>query len=181
MDTGYTHLAGKRLEMLRTLMPEVSSVALINMPEIAPRLGVNALVFDVGSEQSFAAVANDIAASDADVLFLVPASPVQQAMKEQIAPRLLDAGIPIFGVFSSDLERGAFAFYGGDQYLMGRQSARLVDEVLNGTLPADIPIETPVELHLIVNRSIVDMFGVILSDNAWALATNVIELPIDLR
>jgi putative ABC transport system substrate-binding protein len=46
---------------------------------------------------------------------------------------------------------GALASYGPDQYLQGRQAARLADRILSGTRPADLPVELPDRIEFIVN------------------------------
>lgn len=190
VDTAYTELSGKRLEIFNYMMPEIKNVAVINMPDITPSvkslesvqavasgLGINVLVFTIGPERDFAAAARDIVASEAQALFLFPVSPVQQAMAEWLYPALSQKGIPILGVFSSDLERGAFAFYGGDQFLMGRQAARLADKVLKGAQPQDIPVEMPADLQVIINRTVVEALGLSLSDEAWGMADSIVEIP----
>jgi len=54
---------------------------------------------------------------------------------------------------------GAVASYGINTFQIGRQAARLADKVLNGTRPADIPIETPRKLELVINLKVAKEIG----------------------
>jgi putative ABC transport system substrate-binding protein len=56
-------------------------------------------------------------------------------------------------------ERGALASYGINTYQIGRQAARLADKILNGTRPAEIPIETPRKLELVINVRVANEIG----------------------
>lgn len=54
---------------------------------------------------------------------------------------------------------GALASYGPDQYLQGRQAARLADRILSGTRPGDLPVELPDRIEFIVNARTARMLG----------------------
>jgi putative ABC transport system substrate-binding protein len=190
VDTAYTELAGKRLELLHQLLPEVKTVAAMNVPSITPSveslklveeaaagLGIKILVVEVEADGDFAAAAAEVVAGEADALLLFPVAPLQQALADKIYPVLSAQGIPIFGARSEDLKGGVFAFYGGQDSLMGRQAARIADKVLKGTPPTHIPVETPTDLKLTINQAVVKAIGLKLPEDALGLADQIVEIP----
>ncbi len=68
--------------------------------------------------------------------------------------------LPYIVHIRSLVERGALASYGINTFQIGRQAARLADKVLNGTRPAEIPIETPRKLELVINLRVAKKIGV---------------------
>jgi putative ABC transport system substrate-binding protein len=114
-----------------------------------------------------------------DAILLVPAAPVRQHLKEVLYPSSVAQGIPIVAYNRTDLELGAVMSYAGSRYANGVQAARLVDRLLHGTSPADIPIETPQQLEFVINRLVVERLGLELSDEAWEMADEVIEFEVE--
>jgi putative tryptophan/tyrosine transport system substrate-binding protein len=70
---------------------------------------------------------------------------------------------------------GALASYGPDQYLQGRQVARLADRILSGTRPADLPVELPDRIELIVNLKTARLLGVDIPPSVLVRVDRVIE------
>lgn len=60
-------------------------------------------------------------------------------------------------------ERGAVASYGPDFYESGRQAARLVDKILKGQPPAEIPVEVNSKLEFAINRKVAQAIGLTLT------------------
>ena len=59
--------------------------------------------------------------------------------------------------------------------LVGRQAADLVDKILHGTKPADIPVQQPTRFDLVLNLKTAKALGLIFPDKTLALAEEVIE------
>jgi putative tryptophan/tyrosine transport system substrate-binding protein len=70
---------------------------------------------------------------------------------------------------------GALASYGPDQYLQGRQAARLADRILSGTRPADLPVELPDRIEFIVNLKTARLLGVDIPPPVLVRVDRVIE------
>src|SRR5687767_3770609 len=70
---------------------------------------------------------------------------------------------------------GALASYGPDQYLQGRQAARLADRILSGSRPADLPVELPDRIELIVNLKTARLLGVDIPPPVLVRVDRVIE------
>jgi putative ABC transport system substrate-binding protein len=72
-------------------------------------------------------------------------------------------------------ERGALASYGPDFYESGRQAARLVDKIIKGQKPSDIPVEANPRIDLIINLKVARALGLSIAPTVVQRATRVIE------
>lgn len=190
IDTNDTSLTAKRLEWLHAILPQAQHVWILNVPSItpcvksaaiaaetAPGLGLQTTIVDVETQADIQAAVEGMPA-DVDALLILPGAPIWEALKPTLYPAAMERGIPIFGVNRQDIERGAVASYASSRYRNGMQAARIVDRVLQGTPPSELPIETPDTLELVINRWIVDRLALDLPDSVWDQAQDVVNEPI---
>jgi len=105
-----------------------------------------------------------------------------------LAPRFLSLNIPGFvldtaqkqglptmfhGIFFA--ERGGLASYSAADNQLGRQAARLVDKILKGAKPGDLPVEQPTTFELVVNLKTAKSLGLSIPPSALLRASRVIE------
>ena len=192
IDTNDTALTAKRLEFITKMVPQARRILILHVPSITPSvesvrvaeetalgLGLELTIVPVETEEDTRKAAASISADDVDAILLVPGTvPVRGAMKEILWPVSVAQKIPIMGIEREELGRGAVAIYGPSRYATGVQAARLVDKVLRGTRPADIPIETPEKLEFVINLTIADRLGLEIPDEAWGLADEVVEIEV---
>jgi putative ABC transport system substrate-binding protein len=72
-------------------------------------------------------------------------------------------------------EQGGLAGYGPDFYQSGRQAARLVDKILKGTSPREIPVEVNNNIEFVVNLKVATALGIKIVPEALYKATRVIR------
>jgi putative ABC transport system substrate-binding protein len=77
--------------------------------------------------------------------------------------------------FREFADAGGLMSYGPNLPDIYRQSARLVDRILKGTSPAELPIELPTRYELIVNLKAAKAIGLAISDSFLLLADEVLE------
>jgi putative ABC transport system substrate-binding protein len=105
-----------------------------------------------------------------------------------VVPRSLSLNIPGFGLEATTrqgiptmffgpwfVENGGLASYGPDFYESGRQAARLVDKILEGTNPAEIPVEVNNEIEFVINLKIAQTVGIKIAPEVLYRATRVIR------
>jgi putative ABC transport system substrate-binding protein len=73
------------------------------------------------------------------------------------------------------VERGGLASYSANTYEIGKQAARLVDRILKGTKPADLPVEQPLKFELVINLKAAKALGLTIPPSLQLRADRVIE------
>lgn len=161
-------LAGKRLEILRSFAPKtrrvwaihdgedpVSTAAVGNAQTAARQLGLQLMPRPVGSREALAGALREIRRGDA---ILAP-----DGGRLEIASALLEAslaaGVPAVFPATLYVGYGGLVSYGSDFYAEGQQAARLVDRILRGTRPQDLPVESTDKIDLAVNLNTAQLFG----------------------
>ncbi len=72
-------------------------------------------------------------------------------------------------------EQGGLASYGPDFYASGRQAARLVDKILKGTKPAEIPVEVNSKIEFVINLKVAKALGLTIAPEVLYRADRIIR------
>jgi putative ABC transport system substrate-binding protein len=190
IDSNDTALTTKRLWYLKKILPRAQRITCFNIPSIrssaasglvaqkvATELGLSVRIIDIATkEQLGAAVNKQLAKTTTDAVLLLPCAPIFQVMVHDLTPKATSEGIPIFGAIDGNLESGAFATYSSNQKACGIQAARLAIRILHGAKPADIPVESPQQLELILNRAMIKKLDLKLPRALWQIADQVVDL-----
>ncbi len=164
-------LSGKRLEILKEIVPGIKrGLAIVAVKETiaqksfqflaesASKFGVQLIRRDVTTKEELETILLDTPKGSVDAIIHVPAILLRNHISLLVEKAKKDK-LP-FGVHSEELvKKGALVSYGEDNRLTGIQAARLVVKVLKGVPPSDIPIETPEQPILVVNRTTAKTIG----------------------
>ena len=179
-------LAGKRLELLRECVPSVRTLAIlanVGNPGAVLEMGeataaARALSFDVLPLQIRRAedIAPAIAALNgrADALY-VGIDPLLNANQDRICGLALDARIPTVFGSRSHLEVGGLMSYGANFPDLFRRAAEIIDKILRGARPADIPVEQASKFDFVINLVTAKALGLEIPPILLARADEVIE------
>jgi putative ABC transport system substrate-binding protein len=180
--------AWKPLEMLKEMIPEATHVAVLLDPtypatkvatqalqEAAQALGMQLHVVPVHDlphelEGAFAALARE----HIDALFL-SADPQFMAHRTQIVDLVAQSGLPAVYHDQRFVEVGGLFSYGPDYSEHFRRVAALVDKILRGAKPADIPVEQPTKYHLAINLKTAKALGLTIPPGLLVLADKVFQ------
>jgi len=180
-----TDLTGKRLDLLRELVPGLRRLAILgntaNPTTVQELAGIQAAAGRVGIEPVTSEFrgADDIAGAfeafgRADALY-VCTEPVAYTNRARIDALALEARLPgIFGL-REFVEAGGLMSYGADVKDLYRRSADFVDKILRGAKPADIPVGEPTKFNLIVNRATAKALGLTIPEDFLRRADEVID------
>jgi putative ABC transport system substrate-binding protein len=185
-STQVTDLAGKRLELLREIIPSLSRLAimanvaypaaLIEMnqaEEAARRFGIEPIRSEVRQPEQVVG-AFDAFKERAGGLY-VCADPTVNTSRVRINTLALAARLPTMLPFRDFVQAGGLVSYGPSFADLFRRTADYVDKILKGAKPADMPVQQPTKFDLVVNLTTAKALGVKISDSFLLRADEVIE------
>jgi putative ABC transport system substrate-binding protein len=181
-----TDLAGKRLELLREVVPRLHRVAIIvdvgyrgavkEMGEIqaaARRLGVDVAPAEIRRAEDIVP-AFEAVRPTVDALYPVGDALVN-ANRTRIITLALGARLPTI-LYSRDfVQAGALMSYGPNYADELRRAADLADKILRGTNPGDIPVEQPTKFEFVINLTTAKAIGLTIPESMLLRADEVIE------
>ena len=182
-----TDLTGKRIELLREVVPGLRRLALlgnVGNPQVVVEIGeVQAAARTLGLEvvtSSEIRKAEDVAPAfesfkgRADALFVV-LDPLINSNRVPIATLALGALLPTMHGLRELVEAGGLMSYAANFPDLFRRTAGLVDKILRGVKPAEIPVEQPTKFDLVVNLKTAKVLGLTIPETFLARADEVIE------
>jgi putative ABC transport system substrate-binding protein len=181
-----TDIAGKRLELLREVVPGLRRLAIlanVGSPLAVREIReVQATARTLGFEVATSEIrrADDIAPAfdalkgRADALYVV-ADPLVTTNRIRISALALGAHLPTMHGQRENVEVGGLMSYGASYPGLYRRAADYVDKILRGTKPADIPVEQPTKFDLVVNLVTAKALGLTIPPSLLGRADEVIE------
>jgi putative tryptophan/tyrosine transport system substrate-binding protein len=186
--TGVSILASeldvKRLEILHEFAPQARRIAIMadattistraQLASAARDLGVELVRFEAESPDELGRSLDAIAAAKVEAVNVL-ASPLLNVSRLQIIDRMRDARLPAIYQWPESAEDGGLLAYGPRNLLCYRHVVSLVDKVLRGARPADLPIEQPSKFELAVNLKTASAIGMTIPPTLLLRADEVIE------
>ena len=180
-------LAGKRLELLRELVPSLAKVAVLWNPansaeEVAVKatetaahsLGMSITVEHVGSLSQFDQAFSAIARSGAEAVIVLP-DPMFFTNRQQLVELSNRSRLPAIYMETSFVAAGGLISYGPNFTELFRRAAAYVDKILKGVKPGDLPIEQPTKFVLQINLKTAAAIGITAPTSILLRADEVIE------
>jgi putative tryptophan/tyrosine transport system substrate-binding protein len=181
-----TDSAPKRLELLREVIPTLRTLAIManagnpfSMLEVgevqvaARKLGLNTATSEIRRAEDIA-LAFDAIKGRAEALF-ISTDPLLIANLVRINALAQSAQVPTIGSWREFVDAGSLMSYGSHVPDQFRRAADLVDRILRGTKPGDIPVEQPTKFELVVNLKTARAIGLSVPPSLLARADEVIE------
>jgi putative ABC transport system substrate-binding protein len=188
--TGVTHLdlelSPKRLELFHEIIPglkrvlfpydptDVSAVVVARMyREAARRLGIVLVEQAVQTLEEAQAILTQVRKDEVDGILKPP--PVSLNIPGFILETARQRSIPTMFDVAFWVEQGGLASYGPDLYASGRQAARLVDKIVKGTKPAEIPVEVNSKIEFVINLKVAKALGLTIAPEVLYRADRLIR------
>jgi putative tryptophan/tyrosine transport system substrate-binding protein len=182
-----TEIAGKRFQLLHDVLPNLRQLAVLfdvgysasdlQMREVqtaAHTLGVEVQPIKIRQAEDIAPAFEVLKSLKVDALYVVENSLIQ-ANGRQIAAFSLRARLPtVFGA-RDQVEAGGLMCYGPKYTDLFRRAAEIVDKILRGAKPGDIPVEEPTTFELVINLTTAKALGLTVPPTLLATADEVIE------
>lgn len=185
MTFEYPELSGKRLELLKEIVPKVRRVlavydprdpsplqGMISAREAAPRIGVSLVEREARSREELLRALE--AAEESDAYLSIPGGfptgsydNITRFTNAKRLPAIFHARVP--GTID------ALASYGASDTQIAHDAARLVDKILNGANAGNLPVERPTKLELVINLKTAKQIGITIPPGVLARADRVIR------
>jgi putative ABC transport system substrate-binding protein len=179
-------VAGKRVELLSEVVPGLRRLAIMgnvsnpgvvldmDAAEGAARMLALATVRLEVRRADDIAPAFDTLKGRADALYLA-SDPLLNSNRIRLNTLALAARLPMIHNQREYVELGGLMSYGPNFLDLYRRAAELVDKILRGTKPSDIPVEQPTRFDLVVNLTTAKALGLTIPETFLVRATEVIE------
>jgi putative tryptophan/tyrosine transport system substrate-binding protein len=179
-------LVGKRLELLREAIPQLHRLAIVadagyaepmleadRVKSTAQALGLEAARLGIWGSQDITP-ALEALKGKADALYVVSDALIA-ANRTRIIRLALSEGLPTILGYDDYVEAGGLMSYGPNYADLFRRAAEMVDKILHGTKPSDIPVEQPTKFDFAVNVKTATTLGLVIPPTLLAAADEVIE------
>lgn len=189
--TGFAYLlpelSGKRLQLLKEIAPKLSRVAVVwngNNPykpfdlkevqAVADHLRVKVLGYPVRNSTEFASAFEAASKQGAQGLITLE-DPFMVAQRKQIVDLALKYRLPAVYGLKPYMEAGGLMSYGPDPLDQNRRAAAVVDRLLKGAKPADLPVERPTKFEFMISKKVAAAIGVSIPASMQMRADEVME------
>jgi ABC-type uncharacterized transport system substrate-binding protein len=190
--TGLSNLApelqGKRLELLKEIIPKLSRLAYFatstaannakNLKEtevLAEALGVRIHYLDVLSPKDLEPAFRGANKVKADAVFVQVWGAILNPHRAEFARLAIKNRLPTIFDNPQYVEAGGLVTYGVSEIDLSRRAATYVDKILKGAKPADLPVEQPTKFEFIINLKTAKLIGLTIPPNVLARADKVIK------
>ena len=189
--TGLTHLSpdlsGKRLELLKEVVPRLLRVAVLWNPNqpgqsaafkdtqvAAQALRVTLISMEVRNREEIERALSGMGKDHSQALFELP-DPLTFFNRELITEFAAKHRLPAMYSFREYVDAGGLMSYGTSFPDLFRRAATYVDKILKGTKPAELPVEQPMKFELVINLKTAKQIGLTIPPNVLARADKVIR------
>ena len=189
--TGLSNLAGdlspKHLDMLRTLVPKLSRVAILlnpansahaavleNFQGAAQKAGIQVLPVTAQTPQEIETAFSAMVRENAGAV-IVALDPLFIQQVTQIAAQATRHRLPSIFANREYAEAGGLMSYGQNQVDIYRRAAGYIDRIFKGGKPGDLPVEQPTKLELLINSKAAQTLGLTIPPSLSLRADEVIQ------
>lgn len=180
-------VSGKRLELLKEMVPKLSRVAVLWNPQSASatlnwkenqqparQLGIQLHSLEVRSSNELDMAFESATRARVGALAILP-DPVITTNLERIVALSAKSRLPSIYQWSEFADAGGLVTYGPDRAEQFRRAATYVDRILKGAKPGDLPVEQPTKLELVVNLRTAKALEITIPQSVLSRADRVIE------
>jgi ABC-type uncharacterized transport system substrate-binding protein len=188
LSTLSPELSGKRLDLLKEVVPKLSRVAVLgtsndsgNAPALgetkraAVALGITLQYEDVLSFKDVENAFHAAIKGRADAVLWLVAGDIGGGHQSQVAELAIKSRRPTIYERPNFVTAGGLMFYGVNVLDLDRRAATYVDKTLKGAKPADLPVEQPTKFEFVINLKAAKQIGLTIPPNVLARADRVIK------
>lgn len=188
ISTSVIDITDKRMELLKELVPGIKRAISLHNPkgenyeanlratrEAAKKLGIELVEVNVTSKEELIKRAKEIFNRKLGDGVIHPPDAIVNSGTKEIIPIITKEKLVSIAVNVGTVKEGALATYAPDYFTLGQQGAVLVDKILRGARPTDLPVEQPFKLKLVINLKTAKAIGLKVPRELLLRADEVIE------
>ncbi|MBL8380255.1 MAG: ABC transporter substrate-binding protein [Burkholderiales bacterium] len=182
----FEETAGKRLQLLKEMLPKVSRLAFLshNAPGVkaqleatqqaAASLGLKVQVVTANTPDAMPGAFDEAVKGRAEALVISTGS-FTFGMRSQIAALASKHRLPSIFTLAAGTDAGQLMSYGPNDREYYRQAAGYVDRILKGAKPGDLPVEQPTKWELVINMKTAKAMGIVVPQTVLLQAERLVE------
>jgi putative tryptophan/tyrosine transport system substrate-binding protein len=180
-------LAGKRLQLIRELIPKVARVAVLALPQtssttlfleelrpVAQQMGIQIVVHEVNEASDLPRAFASMQREGAQAL-VVQVNPLTYEHHARVAALAAQYRLASMYEVKEFVDAGGLVCYGPSLPAMYRRAAFYVDRILKGATPGDLPVEQPTKFELVINLKTAKALGLTIPPSLLQRADQVID------
>jgi putative ABC transport system substrate-binding protein len=181
-------ISGKRLELLKEIVPKLSRVAVFGTSTLpdnpqrfgevelaAKAFGVKLQYLDVLDPKDIETAFRAASKGRAEAVLMMASGPVLNPRQKEILELAVKMQLPVIYTLRSFVEAGGLMTYGVNIDDLDRRAATYVDKILKGAKTADLPVEQPKKFEFIINLKAAKQIGLTIPPNVLVRADRVIR------
>jgi putative tryptophan/tyrosine transport system substrate-binding protein len=188
MSAMILELEGKRLELLREIIPSIARVSFLNYgtdltaqrstqeaQDAGRRMGIRIQLLLISDAKDLEGAFSAMVKERANALAVQPLLITNIGQGRRIAELAVKNRLPTVADSKDFIDAGGLLSYGPDRLALWSRAATFVDKILKGAKPADLPVEQPTKFELVINLKTAKQIGLIIPPNVLARADKVIR------
>jgi ABC-type uncharacterized transport system substrate-binding protein len=188
LSTLRPELMGKRLELLKEIIPKLSRLALFmglsagdaaqiskELDAAAGAVGVKLQPLDIQVGTDFESAFRAALKERADAALVRVGGPILDPQRKHVAELAVKNRLPVMYESADEVQAGGLISYGISDADLYRRAATFVDKILRGRTPAELPVEQPTKFELFINLKAAKQIGLTIPPNVLVRANKVIK------
>ena len=181
-------LSGKRIELLKDAIPDLSKLAVLwnkdhantklmfsEIERVVPELGLELQSLEVSKENAHFEDAFEAALAGGAQVVLVLRDPLMVKHQQQITKLATKNQLPAMYETTNFMDAGGLMSYGPSFKALYRRAATFTHKILNGADPSEMPVEHPIAFDLVINLDAAEAIGVTFPESFLSRATEVVR------
>jgi putative tryptophan/tyrosine transport system substrate-binding protein len=188
LSTLRPELMGKRLELLKEIIPKLSRLALFmglsagdaeqiskELDAAAGAVGVKLQPLNIQVGTDFESAFRAALKERADAALVRVGGPILDPQRKHVAELAVKNRLPVMYESADEVQAGGLISYGISDADLYRRAATFVDKILRGRTPAELPVEQPTKFELFINLKAAKQIGLTIPPNVLVRADRVIK------